>query len=186
MLYPLSYRRSAADPRLGHRPGAENSSRAESIRRPCDDLCMCIPTLPAPSDPAVVWIERTGTSTFRGRNSRGATVEIAPITHDGAFTAGELLKVALAGCSGLTTDSALARRLGDEFPLTITVAGIKDREADRYPALTEELIVDLSGLDPEERERLITVVNRAIDAHCTVGRTLAAGVSVERRMVDPT
>jgi len=149
-------------------------------------LCMSIPTLPAPSDPAVVWIERTGSSTFRGRNSRGATVEIAPITHDGAFTAGELLKVALAGCSGLTTDSPLARRLGDEFPLTITVAGIKDREADRYPALTEELIVDLSGLDPEERERLITVVNRAIDAHCTVGRTLAAGVSVERRIVEPT
>jgi len=136
--------------------------------------------------PAVVWIERTGTSTFRGRNSRGATVEIAPITHDGAFTAGELLKVALAGCSGLTTDSPLARRLGDEFPLTITVAGVKDQETDRYPALTEELIVDLSGLDPEERERLITVVNRAIDAHCTVGRTLAAGVSVERRMVEPT
>ena len=185
MLYPLSYRRSAADPRLGHRPGAENSSRAESSRGSCDDLCMSIPTLPAPSDPAVIWIERTGTSTFRGRNSRGATVEIAPITHDGAFTAGELLKVALAGCAGLTTDSPLARRLGDEFPLTITVAGIKDQEADRYPALTEELIVDLSGLEPEERERLITVVNRAIDAHCTVGRTLAAGVSVELRVVDP-
>ena len=186
MLYPLSYRRSAADPRLGHRPGAENSSRAESSRGPCDDLCMSIPTLPAPSDPAVVWIERTGSSTFRGRNSRGATVEIAPITHDGAFTAGELLKVALAGCAGLTADSALARRLGDEFPATITAAGLKDQEADRYPALTEELIVDLSGLEPEERERVITVVNRAIDAHCAVRRTLAAGARVELRIVDPT
>jgi len=149
-------------------------------------LCMSIPTLPAPSDPAVVWIERTGSSTFRGRNSRGATVEIAPITHDGAFTAGELLKVALAGCAGLTADSALARRLGDEFPATITAAGLKDQEADRYPALTEELIVDLSGLEPEERERVITVVNRAIDAHCTVRRTLAAGARVELRIVDPT
>ena len=186
MLYPLSYRRSAAHPRIGPSSAAGRSSRAESSRGPCDDLRMSIPSLPAPNDPAALWVERTGTRTYRGRNSRGATVDIGPVTQDAVFTPGELLKVALAGCAGLTADSALARRLGDEFPATITAAGLKDEEADRYPALTEELIVDLSGLEPEERERVITVVNRAIDAHCTVRRTLAAGARVELRIVDPT
>ena len=50
---------------------------------------------------------------------------------------------------------------------------------DRYPAFAEELVVDLSALDPEARERLITVVHRAIDSHCTVGRTLDAGATVQ-------
>ena len=146
---------------------------------------MSIPNLPSPIDPAALWVERTGTRTYRGRNSRGATVEIGPVTQEAVFTPGELMKVALAGCAGLTTDSALARRLGDEFPATITVTGLKDQEADRYPELHEELIVDLSGLDPEERARLVTVVDRAIDAHCTVGRTLKSGARVELRVMDP-
>ena len=185
MLYPLSYRRSATRPGQGPPSAPGRSSRAESIGRPCDDLCMSIPSLPAPTDPATVWVERTGTRTYRGRNSRGATVDIGPASHDAAFTPGELLKVALAGCAGLTVDSALARRLGDEYPTTITTRGRSDEESDRYPELHEELIVDLSGLDPEERERVITVVSRAIAAHCTVGRTLIAGATVELRVVDP-
>lgn len=143
---------------------------------------MSIASLPAPSDPDVVWVERTGTRTFRGRNTRGATVEIAPRTHDGAFTPGELMKVALAGCSGLTADSALTRRLGDQFPATYTARGLQDEPTDRYPELHEELIVDLSALDPEARERLVIVINRAVDAHCTVGRTLTAGAQVELRI----
>lgn len=133
---------------------------------------------PGPA-PSALWVERTGTRTYTGRSSRGAQVRIGPSSDVGVFTPGELLKIALAGCSGMTSDAAFARRLGPDYAATIRVAGVSDEAEDRYPHLTEELVVDLSGLAPPERERLLAVVQRAIEGHCTVARTLEAGASVE-------
>lgn len=128
--------------------------------------------------PTELWVERTGTRTYVGRNARGAEVLIGPIENDGSFTPGELLKLALAACTGLTTDAVLARRLGDDFAATITVDGVKDLEADRYPAITENLQVDLGALDDKARARLLTIVHRAVEEHCTVGRTVTSGTDV--------
>ncbi|MBT0993023.1 OsmC family protein [Cellulomonas sp. DKR-3] len=130
-----------------------------------------------------LWVERTGTRRYVGRSSRGARVEIGDISYDEAFTPGELLKIALAGCSGLSADAAMARRLGDDVDVTIEVGGLADEAEDRYPALAERLVVDLSGLEPDARDRLLTVMHRAIDQHCTVGRTLQAGAQVELTVV---
>jgi uncharacterized OsmC-like protein len=123
-------------------------------------------------------VERTGIRRFTGRSDRGAEVLIGSVTDDGVFTPGELLKIALAGCSGLSSDEPLRRRLGDEFPAVIRVSGDADREQERYPALRETLEIDLSGLSEQEKERLLVVVNRAIDQVCTVGRTLKAGTEI--------
>ena len=38
--------------------------------------------------------------------------------------------------------------------------------------------IDLSSLSPQELDRLLIVVNRAIDQACTVGRTLKAGTEI--------
>jgi uncharacterized OsmC-like protein len=59
------------------------------------------------------------------------------------------------------------------------VSGPADREQERYPLLSETLEVDLSGLSDDEKARLLTVVARAIDQVCTVGRTLKHGTEVE-------
>ena len=125
-----------------------------------------------------LWVERTGIRRFTGRSRRGAEVLIGSESDDGVFTPGELLKIALAGCSGLSSDEPLRRRLGDDFQAVIRVAGPADREQERYPLLEESLELDLSGLSEGEIERLVTVVNRAIDQVCTVGRTLKAGATV--------
>jgi len=130
-----------------------------------------------------LWVERTGSRRYVGRSSRGARVEIGDIAYGDAFTPGELLKIALAGCSGLASDAAIARRLGDDVAVTIEVEGPSDEAEDRYPALAERLVVDLSGLEPDARDRLLTVVHRAIEQHCTVGRTLQAGASVDLTVV---
>ena len=125
-----------------------------------------------------LWVERTGVRRYTGRSSRGAEVLIGSETDEGVFTPGELLKIALAGCSGLSSDQPLRRRLGDDYNAVIRVSGPADRDSERYPVLAERLEVDLSGLSAEERERLLVVVNRAIDQVCTVGRTLKAGAEV--------
>ena len=133
-----------------------------------------------------LWVERTGVRRYTGRSSRGAEVLIGSETDEGVFTPGELLKIALAGCSGLSSDQPLRRRLCDDFRAVIRVSGTADREQERYPRLAETLEIDLSALSDEDRERLLTVVNRAIDQVCTVGRTLKAGAGITFEVGDPT
>jgi len=131
-----------------------------------------------------LWVERTGVRRFTGRSGRGAEVLIGSEGDDGVFTPGELLKIALAGCSGLSSDQPLRRRLGDDYAAVIKVSGPADRDEERYPRLTETLEIDLSGLTPEEKDRLLLVVNRAIDGVCTVGRTLKAGAEISFEVAD--
>jgi uncharacterized OsmC-like protein len=132
-----------------------------------------------------LWVERTGIRRYTGRSSRGAEVLIGSVTDEGVFTPGELLKIALAGCSGLSSDQPLRRRLGDDYPAVIRVSGDADRESERYPLLAEKLEIDLSSLTADERDRLLLVVGRAIDQVCTVGRTLKSGTEITFDVVAP-
>ncbi|MFC7753404.1 OsmC family protein [Tsukamurella soli] len=125
-----------------------------------------------------LWVERTGVRRYTGRSSRGAEVLVGSEDVEGVFTPGELLKIALAACTGMSSDRPLARRLGDDYDATVRVSGAADRENERYPELDEILEVDLSELDEDAQARLLTVVERAIDAVCTVGRTLKTGTAV--------
>jgi len=131
-----------------------------------------------------LWVERTGIRRYTGHSSRGAEVLIGSESDDGVFTPGELLKIALAGCSGLSSDQPLRRRLGDDYRAVIRVAGPADRDQERYPRLAETLEIDLSGMSAEDIERLLLVVNRAIDQVCTVGRTLKAGAEISFEVAD--
>lgn len=132
-----------------------------------------------------LWVERTGIRRYTGRSSRGAEVLIGSETDEGVFTPGELLKIALAGCSGLSSDQPLRRRLGDDYRAVIRVSGQADRDQERYPHLAETLEIDLSGLSAEDRERLLIVVDRAIEQVCTVGRTLKAGAEITFDVAEP-
>ncbi|BDE13251.1 MULTISPECIES: OsmC family protein [Mycobacterium] len=131
-----------------------------------------------------LWVERTGTRRYTGHSSRGAQVLIGSEDVEGVFAPGELLKIALAACSGMSSDQPLARRLGDEYRATVRVSGVADREQERYPLLEETLELDLSGLSAQDKQRVLTVVERAVDAVCTVGRTLKSGTTVNFEVAD--
>jgi len=131
-----------------------------------------------------LWAERVATDCYTGHNARGAVVRMGPVSAGDVFTPGELLKIALAGCAGMSADHSLARRLGADVPVTVHVAGPRLSPDEWYPALHEELVVDLSSLEPAERDRVVTVIRRAIDRHCTVGRTLEHSTSVELTVND--
>jgi uncharacterized OsmC-like protein len=125
-----------------------------------------------------LWVERTGVRRYTGHSSRGAQVQVGSEDVEGVFTPGELMKIALAACSGMSSDQPLRFRLGDDYRATIKVSGPADREQERYPLLEEKLEVDLTGLSEDELTRLLTVVERAVDQVCTVGRTLKSGTKV--------
>jgi uncharacterized OsmC-like protein len=131
-----------------------------------------------------LWVERTGTRRYTGQSSRGAEVLIGSEDIDGVFTPGELLKIALAACSGMSSDHPLAHRLGDDYQATIRVSGDADRDQEIYPLLQETLEVDLSGLDDAEKTRVLTVAQRAIDQVCTVGRTVKSGTKITLEVTD--
>lgn len=131
-----------------------------------------------------LWVERTGSRRYTGHSSRGAQVLVGSEDVEGVFTPGELLKIALAACSGMSSDRPLARRLGDDYHAVVRVSGDADRDNEVYPRLEETLELDLSGLSPEEKERVLTVVDRAIDLACTVGRTLKAGTRIDVKVAD--
>ncbi|WP_054814316.1 OsmC family protein [Nocardia arizonensis] len=136
------------------------------------------PASTADAAPTTLWVERTGTREYVGRSSRGAEVLVGSQGVPGRFTPGELLKIALAACTGLSADLPLARRLGGSFDATIRVSGDADRENEVYPQFDEVFELDLSELDEQARERLLVTVQRAVDKVCTVGRTLKAGSKV--------
>lgn len=132
-----------------------------------------------PHDPTELHVEREGTRRYVGHSSRGARVEIGDGDVEGVFTPGELLKIALAACTAMSSDFTLSRRLGDDYEATVRVSGDADRDRERYPTLSETYELDLSELDPAMAERVLDGVRRSVDAACTVGRTLEAGATVE-------
>ena len=131
-----------------------------------------------------LWVERIGVRRYTGRSSRGAEVLVGSEDVEGVFTPGELMKIALAACSGMSSDHPLTRRLGDDYAATVRVSGAADRDNEIYPLLEESLEVDMSGLTEDEVARLVTVVSRAVDQVCTVGRTLRSGTTVNFEVVD--
>jgi uncharacterized OsmC-like protein len=131
-----------------------------------------------------LWVERTGVRRYVGRSTRGAEVLVGGEDVEGVFTPGELMKIALAACSGMASDLPLQRRLGEDYGTTIRVSGAADRDQERYPHLDERMELDLSGLSDGERARVLTVVQRAIDQVCTVGRTLKSGTQVTFEVSD--
>ena len=131
-----------------------------------------------------LWVERSGVRQYTGRSSRGAEVLVGSEDVEGVFTPGELMKIALAACTGMSSDHPLARRLGDDYAATVRVSGAADRDNETYPLLEESLEVGMSGLTEDEVARLVTVVKRAVDQVCTVGRTLKSGTTVNFEVVD--
>ena len=118
--------------------------------------------------PGSVSVARTGSRTYEGMNERGSTMLIGPREAEGHFTPGELLKLALAGCAGMSADGVAAVRLGDDFEMTVWAHGTSNDE-NRYTRVDEELLVDLSVLDDAER---IEIMVKAIDRRCTVARSV--------------
>lgn len=137
--------------------------------------------LPENFGPGSVWADRTGHRTLVGRNQRG--VEI-PIGHgEGQINPGELLKLALIGCAGMSSDVNLARRLGEDFDMRLWAHGTSDEKQNCYLSIAEEVQLPLDGLTEQEIATVVKVFGRAVAAGCTVERTVTSGAEVTHRVL---
>jgi uncharacterized OsmC-like protein len=129
-------------------------------------------------------VERVGTHEFIGRNGRGATVQIGRDDAPGAFSPGELLQIATAGCAAVTVEELVTRRAGDDARLVATADHERTPGVREYELLRVTLLADLSFLDVGTRDRVAQAIRTAVERQCTVSRTVERGAPVELT-IDP-
>ncbi|MEE1617328.1 OsmC family protein [Brachybacterium sp. J153] len=137
--------------------------------------------LPEDFGPGSVWADRTGARTLVGRNQRGVEIRIGH--GEGEINPGELLKLALIGCAGMSSDVNLARRLGEDFPMRLWAHGTSDPADNRYHRVEEQVQLPLEGLSPEQIATVVKVFSRAVAAGCTVERSVVPGLEVAHRVL---
>lgn len=123
-------------------------------------------------------VQRTGEHDFVGRNDRGARVRIGRVGAEGAFTPGELLQIALAGCSAVTAEELITRRVGEDSEFTVHADADRRHGAHEYDALRVSFDIDLSTVDDATRARLESTIRHALEQLCTVSRTVEKGTPV--------
>lgn len=121
-----------------------------------------------------VEVRRTGDHSYTATNGRGGSVQIGTDGVPDSFTPGELLLAAIAGCSGLTGENLLTRRIGDSAEVTVYADRTKAPEdPKKFASVQVSFDVDLSSIaDEGERGKLLDAVERAIERSCTVSRSV--------------
>ena len=123
-------------------------------------------------------VQRDGQHSFVGRNDRGASVRLGRTGAEGAFSPAELLQIAAAGCSAVTAEELITRRVGEDAKFRVTVNADRREGASELDAVHVAFDVDVSTLAADQREALAGAVDRAIERLCTVSRTLKKGIPV--------
>ena len=126
-----------------------------------------------------VEVTRSGEHRFVATNERGASVEIGRDGAEGAFTPGELLLAAVAGCSAVTSENLLVRRLGEDAPMTVRADRTKNPEDEhKFAAIEAAFDVDLAAIPENDRAKLVEAVERAIERYCTVSRSVTESTPI--------
>ncbi|MDT8911715.1 OsmC family protein [Amycolatopsis sp. PS_44_ISF1] len=123
-------------------------------------------------------VQREGEHSFVGRNERGAQVRLGRTGAEGAFSPAELLQIAVAGCSAVTAEELITRRVGADSEFRVAVSADRREGASELDAVHVAFDLDVSGLEPGQREALAGAVDRAIERLCTVSRTVKKGIPV--------
>ena len=97
---------------------------------------------------------------------------------EGAFTPGELLQVALAGCMSLTVEDLILRRAREDAAFEATAGSWRAPGVREYQQIWVDMGVDLSFLDADTREQVVKAMRLAVERQCTVHRTVDRGAEV--------
>jgi len=132
-----------------------------------------------------VSLTREAEGVYVARNAQGAELRFG-YNVPGAFSAVDLLLVAIAGCSATDVDMMTSRRSEPErFDVTVTA----DKVGGDTPAILRNIVATFDLEFPEgeagdkARARVQPALRSAHERTCTVSRTVEAGVPVALRAV---
>ena len=123
-------------------------------------------------------VQREGEHEFVGRNERGAEVRLGRSGQQGSFSPAELLQIATAGCSAVTAENLITRRVGEDSKFRVSVTADRREGASELDGVRVRFDVDLANLDASQRAALAAAVDRSIERLCTVSRTLKKAIPV--------
>lgn len=127
-----------------------------------------------------IWVERLEDGSWQAQSDDGATLKFGK--GEGQFSPVELMQIALAGCTALSSQYAVEHALGEGKGARVLVNGTYDPEEGTYLRFQEDVTVDTTSAKPalndENAKELKERMERHINKGCTVKHTLERGAQV--------
>ncbi len=127
-----------------------------------------------------IWVERLEDGSWQAQSDDGATLKFGK--GEGQFSPVELMQIALAGCTALSSQYAVEHALGEGRGARVLVNGTYDPEEGTYLRFQEDVTVDATSTKPalndENAKELKERMERHINKGCTVKHTLERGAQV--------
>lgn len=127
-----------------------------------------------------IWVERLEDGSWQAQSDDGATLKFGK--GEGQFSPVELMQIALAGCTALSSQYAVEHALGEGKGARVLVNGTYDPEEGTYLRFQEYVTVDATSAKPalndENAKELKERMERHINKGCTVKHTLERGAQV--------
>ena len=127
-----------------------------------------------------IWVERLEDGSWQAQSDDGATLKFGK--GEGQFSPVELMQIALAGCTALSSQYAVEHALGEGKGARVLVNGTYDPEEGTYLRFQEDVTVDATSTKPalndENAKELKERMERHINKGCTVKHTLERGAQV--------
>lgn len=127
-----------------------------------------------------IWVERLEDGSWQAQSDDGATLKFGK--GEGQFSPVELMQIALAGCTALSSQYAVEHALGEGKGARVLVNGTYDPEEGTYLRFQEDVTVDATSAKPalndENAKELKERMERHINKSCTVKHTLERGAQV--------
>lgn len=127
-----------------------------------------------------IWVERLEDGSWQAQSDDGATLKFGK--EEGQFSPVELMQIALAGCTALSSQYAVEHALGEGKGARVLVNGTYDPEEGTYLRFQEDVTVDATSAKPalndENAKELKERMERHINKGCTVKHTLERGAQV--------
>lgn len=127
-----------------------------------------------------IWVERLEDGSWQAQSDDGATLKFGK--GEGQFSPVELMQIALAGCTALSSQYAVEHAFGEGKGARVLVNGTYDPEEGTYLRFQEDVTVDATNAKPalndENAKELKERMERHINKGCTVKHTLERGAQV--------
>lgn len=127
-----------------------------------------------------LWVEHKDDGTWEALSDDGARLTFGK--RQGMFNPVELMQIALAGCTALSTQYAIEHAIGKDSSARVVVSGTYDADEGAYIQFNEDITVDATIADHKLTEEEVSALKDRMEKHinkgCTVKHTLESSSPV--------